>query len=149
VRIEHELTIARPPSEVFAYLTDPAVLPEWQATAEEARLESETMGKGARLVEVRKFLGRRMESQMEVVDYEPDRRFALKVDSGPIPFVASHVLEPTNGGTRLRFVLEGEPGGFLRLADPLAERQARRQVESDFAALKDIVEARAVPGGTA
>jgi uncharacterized protein YndB with AHSA1/START domain len=60
VRVEHSLVIERPPAEVFAYTTDPANLPEWQSTALEARSDGQ---EGAHLTEVRKFLGRRMESR--------------------------------------------------------------------------------------
>src|SRR5206468_5629242 len=41
VRVEHQVTINRPPSEVFAYITDMERIPEWQATALSGRLESE------------------------------------------------------------------------------------------------------------
>src|SRR5919201_1856805 len=144
IRIEHEIAVDRAPADVFAYVTDPAKLTEWQATAHGARMESETMGTGTRMVEERTFLGRRMETQMEVTAYEPNSRFDLQALSGPIRFRAEHRLEPTNGGTRIHFVLEGEPGGFFRFAEPIVERQARRQVESDFETLKQLLES---PGG--
>lgn len=142
VRIEFSIDVDRPPSEVFAYLTDAESLPEWQSSAVEAHWEGEKTS-GARVKEVRKFLGRRMESELEVAEYEPDRRFALKVLSGPVPFSAQHTLEPRNGGTRLTFVGEGEPGGFFKLAEPIVARTAERQFKSDFETLKDVLEARA------
>jgi uncharacterized protein YndB with AHSA1/START domain len=141
IRVEHSLVIERPPAEVFSYSTDPAKLPDWQSTALEARSDG-PMQKGAHLTEVRKFLGRRMESKVEVTAYEPDRRFALKVLSGPVPFTVEQTLEPTDGGTRVHLVLEGEPGGFFKLAEPLVERAVRRQMQADFDQLKDILEAQ-------
>jgi len=141
VRVEHSLIIERPPAEVFAYATDPDKLAEWQSTALEARSDG-PIQKGARVTEVRKFLGRRMESEVEVTEYEPDRRFALRVLSGPVPFTFEQTLEPADGGTTVKVVLEGEPGGFFKLAEPLVERAVRRQVQTDFEQLKDILEAR-------
>ena len=38
--------------------------------------------------------------------------------------------------------MEGEPGGFFKLAQPLVERAIRRELEANFATLKDILEAR-------
>lgn len=144
VRIEHSVTIDRPPSEVFEYISDPTNLPEWQSTALEGRMESPgPLGLGARAVEVRKFLGRRMESTMEVIGYEPDRELSFEVVSGPVPFRVSERLSPTTGGTRIDIVLEGEPGGFFKLAEPLVARAAKRQLEADYATLKDLLEARA------
>ena len=141
VRIEFSVDIDRPPPEVFAYLTDAEKLPQWQAGAIEAEWQGER-AEGARVREVRKFLGRRMESELEVTAYEPDRRLGLKVLSGPVPFSVEQRLEPRNGGTRLTFVGEGEPGGFFRLAEPLVQRAAKRQLQADFEQLKDILEAR-------
>jgi uncharacterized protein YndB with AHSA1/START domain len=142
VRIEFSVDIDRPASEVFAFLTDAEKLPQWQAGAIEAEWQGERAA-GARVREVRKFLGRRMESELEVTAYEPDRRLGLKVLSGPVPFSVDQRLEPRNGGTRLTFVGEGEPGGFFRLAEPLVARTAERQFKSDYATLKDLLEARA------
>jgi uncharacterized protein YndB with AHSA1/START domain len=142
IRIEFSTDIARPPSEVFTYLTDAESLPEWQSSAVEAHWEGEKT-RGSHIKEVRKFLGRRMDSELEVTEYEPDRRFALKVLSGPVPFSVQHTLEPRDGGTRLTFVGEGEPGGFFKLAEPIVGRTAERQFKSDFETLKDVLEARA------
>lgn len=143
VRFEHTLTIGRPPSEVFAYLTDVTNLPEWQGNVVESRKEGEgPLTVGSRFVEVRKFLGKRMESQMEVTAHEQDRRFDVKVLSGPVQFQVHHRFEEADGGTRIVFTGEGEPGGFFKLAEPLVGRQAQRQAEADFGTLKDILEAR-------
>jgi len=39
-------------------------------------------------------------------------------------------------------VLEGEPGGFFRLAKPLIQRAANRQFRANLETLKDMLEAR-------
>ena len=142
IQFEFSLDIDRPPAEVFAYITDAERLPEWQSSAVEAHWQGEK-ARGTRIKEVRKFLGRRMDSELEVTEYEPDRRFALKVLSGPVPFTVSQVLEARDGGTRLTFVGEGEPGGFFKLAEPIVGRVAERQFRSDFETMKDLLEAGA------
>jgi uncharacterized protein YndB with AHSA1/START domain len=62
IRIEFSIDVDRPPSEVFAYLTDAENLPQWQSSAVEAHWEGEKK-RGARVKEARKFLGRRMDSE--------------------------------------------------------------------------------------
>ena len=62
---------------------------------------------------------------------------------GAIPLHVQHTLEDVGGGTRLRVVLEGEPGGLLRFAGGAVKRQAQTQLESDFARLKRVLEAGA------
>ena len=141
IRFQFSLDIARPPAEVFAYVTDADRLPEWQSSAVEAQWQGEK-APGARIREVRKFLGRRMDSELEVTEYEPDRLFGLKTLSGPVPFSVHQTLEPSDGGTRLTFVGEGEPGGFFKLAEPVVGRVAERQFKNDFETMKDILEGR-------
>src|SRR5581483_4869825 len=107
-KIEFSIDVQRPVEEVFAYLTDPANLPEWQSGAVEGRPEgSGPPAVGSRFVEVRKFLGRKIESTLEVTEYEPNRRFAFRVVSGPVPFRVDHVLEPADGGTTIRVSGDG------------------------------------------
>ena len=97
---------------------------------------------GTKVTEVRKFLGRRMDSTLEVTQYEPDRKFSIRVLSGPVPFDVEHTLEADDGGTRVKWVGTGEPGGFFKLAEPLVARQVQRQFRGDFETLKDLLEAR-------
>jgi uncharacterized protein YndB with AHSA1/START domain len=144
LRAEESVVVQRPIDEVFAYFTDPATLPEWQASALEAQLEGEgPMRAGSRAVETRKFLGRRMESTMEVLEYEPPRRFTIKASAGPVPFQVTSDLSEEDGDTLVRSVVEGEPGGFFRLAEPLVVRAVERELRNNLATLKDVLEARA------
>jgi hypothetical protein len=96
---------------------------------------------GARIREARKFLGKRMESGMEVTVYEPGGSSRLKVASGPIPFHVRQTVEPVGAGTKIDAVIEGEPRGFFRLAEPLVVRAVGRELASNLATLKDILEA--------
>lgn len=144
LRAEESVIVQRPIDEVFAYFTDPATLPEWQASALEAQLQGEgPMRAGSRAVETRKFLGRKMESTMEVLEYEPPRRFTIKASSGPVPFQVTSDLSEEDGGTLVRSVVEGEPGGFFRLAEPLVVRAVERELRNNLATLKDVLESRA------
>jgi hypothetical protein len=83
-----------------------------------------------------------MESTMRIEAFEPPRRFALQVTSGPVPFHVEQTVEPEGSGSRVFVTIEGEPGGFFKLADPLVERAVRRELEGNLATLKDILETR-------
>jgi uncharacterized protein YndB with AHSA1/START domain len=141
VQFEFDTDIARPADEVFAYLADPDRLALWQSSAVEVRKETGApMDVGTRLTEVRRILGRQLETQVEITAYEPGRRLALKALSGPVPFAVEQTLTPTDGGTRVHFRGEGSPGGFFKLAEPLVARAVERQFKNDFQTLKDILE---------
>jgi len=141
IRVEHSAVIDRPVEEVFAYATDPAHVAEWQSSALEATVDGPLQA-GATGKEVRKFLGKRIESTMRIEAYEPPRRFALKVTSGPVPFRFEQTIEPEGDGTRISVVAEGEPGGFFKLAEPLVERAVKREIAGNTETLKDILESR-------
>jgi ligand-binding SRPBCC domain-containing protein len=139
--IDHTLTIQAPPQVVFEQLTDPAKALVWQSSLIEARLDpAGPMQQGTRITETRKMLGRNWESLVEVTELEPGRAFAGRVASGPVPFEFRYTLEEADGATRMTFHMEGEPGGFFRLAEPLVVRRVKQQQESDFATLKEIAE---------
>jgi len=139
LRFEFSIEIDRPPSEVFTFITDASRLPEWQSDVVKAEWQGEP-GQGARIREVRRFLGRRVEIEQEVTDYEPGRRFGLRAVSGPFPLSVMVMLEPRNDGTTLRLSGEAEPGGFFTLAEPLVGRAAQRQARTDFETMKHILE---------
>jgi uncharacterized protein YndB with AHSA1/START domain len=140
MRMEHSVVIQRPPSEVFAYLTDVERLPEWQASANEVRPEGE-LGLGTRIHEVRTFLGRRAESTLEVIEFEPDRKFSLRVVSGPLPFEVRHTLTPENAGTRLDWVGEADTSRFPGIAVRMVAGAVEGQFKADFERLKRLLEA--------
>ena len=141
VRIEFSVDVDRPPAEVFAYLTDAATLPEWQSTALSAhKLSNGPLQVGAQIADERRFLGRHVESTVEVTEWEPEQLFSLKGTSGPIRFEVRHRLEPRDGRTCVRVEAQGEAVGLSRLAGPLAARTAEHEFKGDFRRLKKILE---------
>jgi uncharacterized protein YndB with AHSA1/START domain len=141
VTIDFNLDIGRPPEDVFEYLADPDKVVLWQAWAVEIEQESQgPRGVGTRFRDVRKFLGRKIDSTVEFTQYEPPRLLGLNVSSGPVPFRITHTLEAADDGTNVHVHAEGEPGGFFKLAEPLVGRAAERQMRGDFETLKDLLE---------
>jgi uncharacterized membrane protein len=143
VTLEHEVVIERPLDAVFAYATDPANAPEWQASVlSTSKTIDEPMRSGVRWTEVRNFLGRRIQATLEATEYEPGRLFALKTVSGAVAIEVRHLFEPFDGGTRIRVLAEGNPGRLGRLGGRFVRRAAEREVKGDFARLKELLEAR-------
>jgi membrane protein len=102
--------IARPPEEVFDYLVGLNDR-EWRSGVVEMRLLSDRQhGVGARHIEVRQLLGRRIELAAEVVAYEPPRRWAVRRATGRVRPQVTYELEPLPTGTRVTSSLS-LPGG--------------------------------------
>jgi uncharacterized protein YndB with AHSA1/START domain len=141
-RAEASIHVERPAEEVFAYLTDLERVPEWQTNVLFLQLQSPGgLRTGAKLVELRKFLGRKVESVVEVTAYEPPYRYTIAAQAGPIPFEISNVLSESEGGTRIDAVVEGEPGRFFGLVEWRVVKAVERELWNSLATLKDILEA--------
>lgn len=143
-RVEEEIMIDRPPEQAFAFVTTPENDHEWISTAVERQREKEgPIEVGSRIRAVDKFLGRRIESVLEVTEHEPSSRSTIQL-RGPINARGSYVLEPVDGGTRFRWTLDADAGlgglYFGRITDPLVTFAFRRRVRSDLRRLKGALE---------
>ncbi len=134
--------IERPPADVFAYATDPAKLATWQTNTVSAVPEPDgPLRVGSRIREVHRVPGgKEMPSLVEVSQLEPDRAFALRMVEGALPIHADMTFEPTERGTLVRFRAHGQPGGAMRIAQPLLRRTLRRQFHEHCATLKRVLE---------
>ncbi len=143
-RIEASVVIKRPVEDVFAYVTDEQNIPKWESRVLEVKQTSEgPKGVGTTFQAVGQFLGRRIESTIEITHYEPNRKVIEKISAGPISLEETFIFEPAEGGTRLTIVGEGETGGSFKMAERIVVRMFEREVQADLVRLKDILEAGA------
>ena len=141
IRYELAIEIARPPAEVWAYLADPTHLPDWQADIEEVRdAPGGPLPVGASFTEVRSFMGKRVESTLEVTAAEPGAELSLATVSGPVQVSIRHRLEPAGEGTLVLVEAEVDPGKLFGLGGPLLRKAAERRARGDFERLKAVLE---------
>ena len=139
----HSVEIGRPIEEVFAFVTDPAAYPRWQPSL--VSVEPDGRGPlrlGSEATEVRRFLGRELETTWTCVEHRPCTRSAIECADGPVPFRGTFELEPSAAGTNFTWTVETW-GAASRLARPLAGRATRRELEINAARLKHLLEERA------
>jgi uncharacterized protein YndB with AHSA1/START domain len=135
--------IDRPPQEVFDFATNPANFPKWQSGAVSADWTSEgPVGVGSTMHSVSRLLGRELESDAEITQWDPPNLFGWKFNSGPIKVENTNKLEPKDGGTLLVQDFQGEVGGFFKIAESLAVKQIQKQVKTDGNTLKKVLEAK-------
>jgi len=143
-KIESSIVIKRPTEEVFAVLSNSENNPKWQSgSLENMKTSDGPIGVGTTWHSVSQFLGRRIEGESEVTEYEPNRKYTLK-SKLPFPVEARTTFERVEGGTRINLKSEAEIGGFFKLAESLVVSMGKRQFEGDLANLKDLMEAHAV-----
>jgi carbon monoxide dehydrogenase subunit G len=141
-KIERSIVIERPVEEVWEFVHDPANDLLWQTTLTESEeLTEGPMRVGTRVREVRRFLGVRIETAWEVTEYEPTTRSGIRATSGPIPFSGGYRLESTGSGTSFNVQGELDAHGVFKLAEPVFARIAGRELETNLAHLKDLLEA--------
>jgi hypothetical protein len=144
VDVEAEVLIARPRSEVAAFMFDPTKDAIWTTGVVESRpLTEGTLRTGSKVERVSKFLGRRFAYLFEVTDHGPDAFVAMKVDE-PFPMRIRYELEDAPGdATKARIRTSGEATGFFAIAGPLLSRMVRRSITNDLENLREYLEAAA------
>jgi carbon monoxide dehydrogenase subunit G/quercetin dioxygenase-like cupin family protein len=143
MRIEQSVEIERPLEEVFVFVADPRNDARWAPACEEVQKTSEgPPGVGTTFRQVGRLLGRRFEVPLEITAYEPNRKLGIKPGAGPVQLTHLRSVEGTTDGTRLTITLEGQTGGFFRVADPIFARLAKRLFKASLANLKSVLETR-------
>jgi len=141
IKVESSVVINRPVNEVFAFTNDPNNNAKWQEGVVESRITKQTDDMvGSIVTDVRKLLGRKMESELEVIAFEPNQKTKLKIIKGPVEMEVTQLYEAVDGGTKVSVTMEGEPGGFFKLMGNALEKQFQEQNDRNFQKLKEIME---------
>ena len=140
-KVETSIVVNRPVGEVFQFISVNENALQWQPGLLEARVTNDVTGVGRAWIDVVQFLGQRLEVPFRVTDWQADRKIAFQSTGGPIPMQGSYAFEPAGDGTRVTFLLTGEPGGFFKLAEPVLMQILQRQWQTNLANLKDVLEA--------
>ncbi len=144
-RLEASIEIERPVDEVIAFVDDNVNDPMWQTSV----LESEKITPGEPVVGTvyhvkEKFLGRVIEQNWEVTGRSEDgSEWSAKTTSGPFPMETTMKFESAGNGTRVTRTLSIDVGRFFKLASPVVAHIAQREMDMDFANLKELLEAGA------
>jgi uncharacterized protein YndB with AHSA1/START domain len=138
--------ISRSPEDVFAYVTDPRRLHEWQASvvrAEPADSTEGPVGVGSKFRVTRRIRGRDMTGTVEFTELTPPTRWAVHGLDGAVRGDANGTIEPLNDGARSRvtieLVLQGR--GIGKVLVPLfIRRMAEQEMPRNTQRLKEILE---------
>ena len=142
-RVEIAVSVARPPEEAFAWLSNFEKAPQWQSGVVEARFTSPPpLRVGSTYTQRSRFLGRDILFNFEIIGYEPGRRIEFKTVSGTFPVHITRWVEPTPEGSEVHALIRGDASGLYRLAAPLLDRLTQRQIEGDYNRLKQVLEAQ-------
>jgi uncharacterized protein YndB with AHSA1/START domain len=144
--IASRIEIARPPEEVFAYVTDPARLAEWQEGVVSSRME----GTGPVAVGTRASVTRRVgrvERAMTagLAELSCPTSWAVRGIDGPVRGNVKGTIAPLDDGARSRVTIELDLVGYGigKLLVPLFVRsQARKEMRTNLRNVKERLERR-------
>jgi hypothetical protein len=136
-----QVTIARPPQDVFPYIVEPAKQALWA----DVPMQQITEGPWREGTRINVSFGRgplRASIGLEVAALEPDQRLAFKTfTTGPIFWDGEYRLEPIGGGTQLSQSGQLRFRGILwRLLEPIVGAEIRRNEIAELERLKAVLE---------
>lgn len=140
--VEESIVINKPRLEVWEFMTDPDKVPSYSSHVVEYELvsgEKQEVGRICRWVV--KVAGRRLEMTDEMVEVEKGRGGKYVSRDAKIPYTLSVQCEDDGDGTKVTWHQEMESlKGFFKLADPIVLKLYARDVRSNLAKAKTIVE---------
>jgi hypothetical protein len=146
VRVEAH--VARSPEEVAAYMFDPRHDPEWISGIEHVDPPASPVGIGTETHRLARFMGRRIDYVLRVMEHIPNRLLVMESVRAPFPMGVTYGVEPEASGSRVSLRVTGEYGLLMRLAQPIVSRQVKRSLEADVRHLRGRLEAHAAKRGT-
>ena len=133
--------IDRPPTEVFAFLTDPVNGPLLiDGIAALNLVGEEPISVGSRLRATRTFFGREASEEFTVAAFDPPSSYALQGNTGGVDAGMEFQLEETDHGTRVGMTIRIEVSGLMRVVEPLTFWLVKRQNRARLAKLKHTIE---------
>ena len=138
------VTINRPRDEVFRYLVDPETQTIWNSGLQEFTAAWAGEPKvGDRAKGTVKVAGRQVHWEAETTEVQPPARVVYQSVEAPFPFTLAFTLVDRDGATEVQH--DGSTGGmsgfFGKLADSLVALMYQRDMNSNLANLKAILEA--------
>jgi uncharacterized protein YndB with AHSA1/START domain len=143
--IVSSVEIDRSPADVFAYVTDPAHLSEWQESVVGSRVVSSSPeGTGTRVAITRRVGPLEREMTAELADLDPPRHWIVRGIDGPVRGNVNGTIEPVSdeeARSRVTIELELSGHGLGKLIVPLIARpQVRKELPRNMQRLKERLE---------
>lgn len=143
--VTETIIINRPRLEVFNFATAPGNVPLYSSNLVDFKKTTEgPVDKGTREWGQVKVAGKNIEWTLEITEFEVGERMVARSLESPIDFELEYTYEDAGeGATRVTWhQVIGSFGGFFgKLADPVVTRMYAKDVQSNLAKLKELLEA--------
>jgi len=141
IQIVSSIQIYQPIQRVFDFISAPENDFQWQyGTLASAHISGSTSGLGACFQSTGHFMGRRIQSTFEVIEYEPNHRYGFRSLSGPLLLFTSYTLDMAKGHTQVKLSMQANLINLMEVNENVFEKKMKRQLKENLAMLKSILE---------
>jgi len=140
MRVERSISIARPPGEVFAFISDIRNDPKWHTDVLDVKSSTDMVGMGTVFdVKVKPSMGV-SEGTMTVRKLEPGRLVEFEGHMGKMDPTVTNICEPDGQGTRVVRRVDLAPSGVMRVMTPMIKMMIGKSNAGFLANLKRVME---------
>jgi hypothetical protein len=142
-RLTATAEVARPPHEVFAYVTDPTRFAEWQQGVVSGHMDGAgAQGVGDRCLTTRRIGGAEREVAAAITHIDPPTSWGVRGIDGPIRATVDVTVVRLNEGQRSRVTIELDFSGhgLGKLLVPIVRRSARKEMPANLERLRQRLE---------
>lgn len=141
INLDLSAMIDRPVKDVFAFITNPSTMPKWNsAVVSVEQITPGAVGIGTKFKNVGELLGRRLEGEAQVTAFEPDSKYGIQMNAGPMQVNVVFSFKAVGTGTKLSLNAQGNPAGLFKLAEPVMQARVKAMMEENLARLKSVLE---------
>jgi hypothetical protein len=133
-------TINQPVDKVFASVISADLQKTWQAGILEAKVTPNgPVALGSIYHYTTEVMGRRMETQLQVSAFEPNKKWGVKTTGVPRPVETIHLFEAVGNATKLTISMELS-GGYPAAAEGMVKQQMQKSLDDQGHRIKQMLE---------
>jgi len=141
IQISSMIQIYKPIKQVFDFISTPENDFQWQyGTLGSTRISTTMAEPGASFQTTANFMGHRIQSSYEVIEYEPNYKYGFKSLSGPLQSFTFYTLEIAKGHTQVKASIEANIINLIELSESVLEKKMKKQLKENLAMLKNMLE---------
>lgn len=139
------VVVNRPVEEVWRFIDDPSNISKmYSEPVEMKQLSPGPRGVGTMLEE--RWSGRHITNVERITEYEPNRKYSAEAVSGPLKGTRMTIcVEEIEGKTKATITYDVKLSGFRRLVGPFAAPRFRKELVTELANAKRVLESQPMP----
>jgi len=145
VLIQGDIVINRPIDEVFDFAADECNEPEYNPDMTLAEMVTQgPIGVGSKFHCVMTG-ARSADMTIEYTEFDRPRRLASTAHMSSMDINGTLLFEPQGQSTKMKWLWNIEPRGFMKVLGPIVRRMGERQELANWTAMKKVLEAQSPP----